>query len=776
MAQLDQKSLSGWREGLSITVHGRVQGVGFRPFVYRLSQALDLKGTVQNNMDGVHIHWEGQEETIRTGLNRLIDEKPAMARIDHVETVKTALSGASCFTIIPSDRSGCSSLIIPVDSAVCDDCLREMRDPANRRYHYPFINCTQCGPRYTIIDALPYDRSYTSMKNFIMCRPCADEYHHPADRRYHAQPIACASCGPHLSLLDPDGRTISEREQALRVAVRLLEKGKIVAIKGIGGYHLACDAANETAVARLRKRKGRPDKPLAVMVPTVEAAGKMAAVSDTEAAVLRSPEAPIVLLGKKDSPSLPIARGIAPGIRTVGIMLPYTPLHHLLFDMGRYSCLVMTSANHSGLPILYEDGQVLSGLKGIAEAILTHNRPIYNAIDDSVVRADGKAPFFLRRARGYAPEPVAAPGDVSGIVALGSQLNNTFALGRGHQIFISPHLGDLSSDQSIRHYERTLRRFIAWTGSRIETVAADLHPLYSNRETAAGLGQPVTEVQHHHAHLVSCMADNHLGGCCLGIILDGTGYGEDGAIWGFEVLYGGAAGFRRLAHLRYTPLPGGDRAVIEPWRNAAAMLISLHGDEGMQLAERLFPEKKQLLPVIQRMTEREVNSPSAGTCGRLFDAVSAILGVCRRSTYEGEAAVLLSELAESGKRAQSYPFTIREQDHMLVIDPSEMLQEIAVDHLRGAASEAISQRFHETVKAACCTVLNQIHRAHPEYGRRVVLSGGSFNNPYLSEQMDQTLCRSGFTVFRHQHVPCGDGGLSLGQLIIAEARRSSANR
>lgn len=759
-------------EAVKVLVRGRVQGVGFRPFVYRISTEAGLAGTVQNNMDGVRIIWEGDGETIRQALERLKAEKPRTARIDSVETGSVPASGRHSFNIVPSDRKGTSRLVIPVDTAVCDDCLREMHDPSNFRYRYPFINCTQCGPRYTIIDRLPYDRPYTSMKTFPMCETCAEEYCDPLNRRHHAQPIACGTCGPYLSLLSMNGELLGEREHALKLAVHSLEKGGIVAIKGIGGYHLACNAADAAAVARLRKRKGRPEKPLAIMAASIAAARRIAILSPNEEHLLRSPEAPIVLLEKGRTYTDVLSEYVAPGIGTVGVMLPYTPLHHLLFDDGNFSYLIMTSANPSGLPILYEEDSALAYLNGIADQILTHNRPILHAIDDSVVRANGKdIPFFLRRARGYVPDPIDTAVNVDGVVAMGSQMKNTFAIGRGSQIIIGPHLGDLSADQSLRHYEKTLKHLMTWTGASIRSVAVDMHPLYSNREIAERMGKPMIPVQHHHAHLVSCMADNRLNGSCLGLILDGTGYGADGNIWGFEVLYGGTGGYRRLGHLRNTPLPGGDRAVREPWRNAAGMLISLLGSEGLRFAEALFPEQRSVLPVIGRMINIKLNSPQAGTCGRLFDAVSAMLGLCPISTYDGEAAIRLSELAETGnQRLASYPFQIRARAGLEELDMTPALRQIAQEHLAHVPAARISLRFHETVVSACCDLIGRIHREHPEFGRRVVLSGGSFNNRYLSAKLAQSLRAGGYSVYTHRRVPCGDGGLSLGQLMIAAER------
>lgn len=758
-------------EAVKVLVRGRVQGVGFRPFVFRLAQEAGLKGTVQNNMDGVRIVWEGTREAIRLAMKKLVSERPRLSRIDEMTCEHVAAAGLTDFTILESDRGGKSTLVIPVDSAVCDDCLREMRDPGNFRYRYPFINCTQCGPRYSIIAALPYDRPYTSMKDFPMCDQCAAEYSDPSNRRHHAQPIACDTCGPYVSLIDMDGNVLGRHDDAVRLTVRSLESGMIVAVKGIGGYHLACDAADRELVEKLRQRKNRPERPLAIMAASVEAARRIAVVSDREESLLRSPEAPIVLLEKGADYDRLLPETLAPGVRTIGVMLPYTPLHHLLFDDGSFSYLVMTSANPSGLPILYEDEPARVYLAGIADRILTHNRPILHAIDDSVVRLSERAPFFLRRSRGYVPDPLPARTDVDGVIALGSEMKNTFALGRHRQIFIGPHLGDLSAEESLWHYKKTLSHLMKWMGIEVKTVAVDMHPLYSTRSVAEKMNKPIVPVQHHHAHLVSCLEENKLEGPVLGIILDGTGYGEDGNIWGFEVLYGDASGYRRLAHLRYTPLPGGDRAVLEPWRNAAAMLIELLGERGRRLAGRLFPDKESVLAVISRMLSLKLNSPLAGTCGRLFDAVSAILGICRESTYDGEAAIRLSEcLMQTAEDAVPYPFIVTEKHGLKELDFKPMIEQIAVERLDGDPLRPIIRRFHETIVSACRSLLEDIAGEHPELGRRVVLSGGSMNNPFLSRRLAESLEAGGFSVYTHHLLPSGDGGLCLGQLMIAAAK------
>lgn len=761
-------------EAVKVTVRGRVQGVGFRPFVYRLAREEGLTGSVRNNMAGVRIVWEGSSGAIQRALDRLRNEPPRLARIDELTVEPAEATGRNVFKIMESDRQGKSSLVIPTDAAVCDDCLREMRDPSDFRYRYPFINCTQCGPRYTIIDELPYDRTRTSMAAFQMCHRCAAEYSDPDNRRHHAQPVACDACGPYVSFLSDDGVCLAERDRAVRMAAASLDEGRIVAIKGIGGFHLACDAMQEESVRCLRQRKGRPHRPLAVMAASVEAARRIAEISDHEAKLLRSPEAPIVLLKKGGADGDRLPETLAPGLKTIGIMLPYTPLHHLLFDDGHFTCLVMTSANPSGLPILYQNDRAQRYVNGIADRILTHNRPILHAIDDSVVRAAPHAPFFLRRARGYVPDPITTRSQISGIVALGSQMKNTFAIGRGRQAFVGPHLGDLSNEESIAHYMETLHHLLKWAACDPEVVAVDRHPDYSTRRIADRMNRPIVDVQHHHAHLVSCLEENRVVGPCFGLILDGTGYGDDGNIWGFELLYGDASGYRRLAHLRETPLPGGDKAVLEPWRNATAMLIACFGDRGRQLAQRLFPDRAQAVGVIAQMCARKINSPLAGTCGRLFDAVSAILGLCETSTYDGEAAVLLSELPGDETVPECYRYSVTKQNGLWVLDPSPMLDAIVEERLIGKPAAEIAGRFQKTVVSACCTLIERCAADHPEFGRRIALSGGSMNNPYLSDSLTRSMEARGFTVYTHHLLPAGDGGLSFGQLMIAAQKRNGA--
>lgn len=757
------------RTAVNVAVRGRVQGVGFRPFVFQLADQNQICGTVQNNMDGVKIHAEGERELISRFLVDLKNNAPRLSKINEIIVERAAVTGKLDFTIIESERSGTSMLVIPVDSAVCDDCLREMNDPNDFRYGYPFINCTQCGPRYTIIEELPYDRPYTSMKTFPMCEDCRKEYEDPTNRRHHAQPIACPKCGPKVQLFAFDGKEI-ESGNPITETITLLKEGKIVAIKGLGGYHLACDARNEQAVAELRKRKKRPLRPLAVMAASNEKAEKISEMSALDKEVLGSPESPIVVLRKNQNYDL--ADSVAPGMGTIGIMLPYTPLHHLLLADSELSCLVMTSANPSGMPILYKDDEAFQYLQGIADYYLTNNREILHPVDDSVVQTnDGKLDFF-RRSRGYVPDPFPTDGHVSGIVAFGGQQKTTFTIGRNEQIFVGPHIGDLENIETIEHYQREMAHLLKWVDTPKITAVIDAHPGYQVQKLVKDDHfSEIVEVQHHHAHMAGCIGEHNLIGNVYGIILDGTGYGLDGNVWGFEIFHGDAAGFNRLAHLHYTPLPGVEKCIKEPWRIAAAMLMSLLGDEGLELAKRIFAGKISEIDILKMMITQNINTVYAGTCGRLFDAVSAICGITEISTYEGEAAIRFAELADERLVYKPYPFNLEEHD-VITINFSSMLREIAADVLRGTNLREVSGRFHETVAQAILTVMDQLSSKHPENAKTVVLSGGSLHNRYLRKRLNAELKRLGYKVFVPEKIPCNDGGLSYGQLVAAKAKRS----
>ncbi|WP_413309328.1 carbamoyltransferase HypF [Bacillus sp. 1P10SD] len=758
------------RTAVKIAVRGRVQGVGFRPFVFQLAEKYQLSGTVQNNMDGVKIYLEGEAGPIKAFLCALKNNAPRLSKINEILVDEAVAQNIANFTIIPSERSGTSMLVIPIDSAVCEDCLDEMNDPNDFRYQYPFINCTQCGPRYTIIDELPYDRPYTSMKNFPMCEDCRREYEDPTNRRHHAQPIACPQCGPRVWLLDQRGKQV-EVENPLVETAKFLKEGRIVAIKGIGGYHLCCDASNGKAVAELRRRKNRPLRPLAVMASSLKAVEKLVKPNEAERKLLQSPESPIVVL--KKSVQYQLAESVAPRMNTIGVMLPYTPLHHLLFTDPELPFLVMTSANPSGMPILYKDDEAIRYLEGIADYYLVHNREILHPVDDSVVQFNDGKLDFLRRSRGYVPDPFSTTQDVTGIVSFGGQQKSTFTIGRNEQIFVGPHIGDLENIETIDHYKQELNHLLKWIDTPKKLAVIDAHPGYHVQKLVQEyLFEEVSEVQHHHAHMAACMEEHQLKGKAYGIILDGTGYGLDGNIWGFEFLYGDALSCQRLAHLHYTPLPGGEKCIREPWRNAAAMLISLLGEEGNILAKTIFADKKAEIDTFKKMIDRNINTVYAGTCGRLFDAVSALCGVTKISSYDGEAAIQLAELADEDNIYEPYLFDLGEQD-VLTIDFSKMLKEIALEVIAEREVSSISGRFHETVVRATVEVMERLHASTSNANNQVVLSGGSFHNRFLRKRLTAELIKRGFTVFVPEKVPCNDGGLSFGQVAIASAKRSA---
>ena len=767
-------------KAIRISVRGRVQGVGFRPFIYQLAKKFHITGTVQNNMDGVNIVAEGASSNLFKLLEAIRNEAPRLSRIDDVNVKKTSVSGFIDFKIIPSDREGKSSLIIPVDSSICDDCLDEMKDPNNFRFQYPFINCTQCGPRYTIISELPYDRPFTSMKEFNLCKNCKEEYNEPANRRHHAQPIACPTCGPSVTLVNLDGKKIAEQNKAIRMAQDLLREGKIGAIKGLGGYHLVCDATNEHAIVKLRERKNRPSRPLAVMVPTIAAAKRLCHISEQEEEVLKSPAAPIVLLEQKiNNPTFQL---LAPGLKTIGLMLPYTPLHHLLFENSHLQCLIMTSANPSGIPILYNNKHY-SKIKDIADFVLTNNREILHPLDDSVVQVIDQKRCYIRRSRGYVPDPITTTQPVHNMIALGSQQKNTFAIGRTNQIFLGPHIGDVDYLEVIHFLKNEAKHLMKWLGTEPRIIAIDKHPNFKFIEIAKELAEiggtknnpEIVQVHHHHAHHVACMEDNQLLDPAYGIILDGTGYGDDGHIWGFEILYGNAKDYKRLAHLRYSPLPGGERAIKEPWRNAVGMLISYLGEDGKALAKRLFQDKQNEIDILSKMIEQQINSPLAGTCGRLFDAVSSMLGICTKATYDGEPAIRLSEIMPKKRFREvkkvlinTYPYKIDENIYSeLEIDFSAMIRAIVLEHLELRPTIEIVEDFHHTLVKAIIETMQTLAKRNPNLNKQVVLSGGSFQNPFLLKEIKKELIIRGFNVYTHNKTPCNDGGISLGQLVIA---------
>lgn len=751
-----------------LVVEGTVQGVGFRPFVYRLAQDHRLAGWVCNDERGVVIAVEGEPAEVAAFERDLRERPPALAVVSRVCGRDVPPTGETGFRIVASQRGEERVATVPADAATCAACRADILDPSNRRYRYPFTNCTHCGPRFTIIKDIPYDRPMTTMAGFAMCPDCAREYHDPADRRFHAQPNACPACGPSVRLVDAAGRDLCAAEAWLEETAARLRAGQIVAVKGIGAFHLACDATHEGAVARLRQVKHRRHRPFALMARDLATARLVAEVSPAEERALMSPAAPIVLLRRLADPALPVAPSVAPGVDTLGIMLPYTPLHILLLQEAP-PLLVMTSGNPSGLPVQYREEEALRDLAGLADAFLIHNRPIHVPCDDSVVQVVDGEVRFLRRSRGYVPREVPAPAPSGGrtvpaVLGAGGDLKNTFCLLQGRRAVLSQHLGDLETAEGQANYLRALDHLQRLTGIRPAAVACDMHPGYHSAALARTLGlQAVLPVQHHHAHLAACMAENGWEGEAVGLVLDGTGYGTDGAIWGFEVLAGGYEGFRRIAHLAYSPLPGGEAAVRHPLRAAAGMLWAHLGEGALERLAALHPGRADEIANVRRLLAANLNCPPAGTAGRLFDAVSSILGICLEATYEGQAAIELGAVAQPVPDG-AYSFR-REGGEIL---PGPLLEAVLADAERGMAASRIAGRF---LAAVVDMLVDGARYARAETGLTTVcLSGGTFNSPWLLEHATRALEREGFRVLTHRHVPTGDGGLSLGQAVIAQRR------
>ncbi len=734
-----------------IHVRGTVQGVGFRPFVYRLACELGLNGYVLNVSGGVTIEIEGASESIASFLERLKSEAPPLAELETLDISACEPNGDTQFTIHESLSESTKFAMVPPDVGTCDECRRDFLDPSNRRYLYPFTNCTNCGPRYTIIQDIPYDRPKTTMSAFAMCEECEREYDDPRDRRFHAQPNACPVCGPVLSA------PIHEIREFLR-------SGKIVAIKGLGGFHLACDAENDSAVRRLRERKRRSDKAFALMVRDIEHAGKIAIVTDADRRALMNPRRPIVLMPRR--PESAISPAVAPGNNNIGVMLPYTPLHYLLFGDSQdappeFNALVMTSGNMSEEPIVSRNEEV-SRLAGLADHFLLHNRGIQTRVDDSVLRTFEGKELLVRRSRGYAPQPVELGRPVEEVLACGGELKNTFCLTKGSYAILSQHIGDLENLETLMFFKETLAHMKRFFRVEPRAVAYDLHPGYLSSKFALDQDLPKIGVQHHHAHIASCMAENHVRDKVIGVAFDGTGYGSDGKIWGGEFLICDFAEFQRVAHFRYVPLAGGDAAVREPWRIALSHLRDAFGRDLPDLAmfERV-PEQK--ISVVNQAIERQINAVDTSSCGRLFDAVSAITGVRLETNYEGQAAIELEMIAQSGVE-ETYPYEIENGE----IDTRPMICAIVADVRGRAGSALISAKFHNTIARIIADAARKIRSS--EKCDRVCLSGGTFQNLCLLTRTVALLRNAGFEVLLHSAVPANDGGLALGQAAIASER------
>jgi hydrogenase maturation protein HypF len=747
-----------------IEIHGIVQGVGFRPFVYQLAKAHHLAGEVSNTAAGVLIFIEGTPDQIAGFCRDIEKQPPPLSRITAVSDRRETPRGFLNFSIISSRTESERSTLISPDTAVCEDCLLEMFDPADRRFRYPFINCTNCGPRYTIISDIPYDRPHTSMKHFEMCEKCRAEYENPMNRRFHAQPNACAVCGPAVTLLDRDGKAVSCTDPIAAAAAQL-KKGDIVAVKGLGGFHLAVDALQPAAVAALRSRKHREEKPFALMSPDLKTIRRFACLDPVNEALLTSIHRPIVLLPKKENH--PLADAVSPRNRYFGVMLPYAPLHYLLIRQRGFIALVMTSGNLSEEPIAIDNQDALERLSSIADFFLLHNRDIYLRSDDSIVRTTADETRFIRRSRGYVPVPVFLRHALPPILGCGAALKNTICLTKENRAFISQHIGDMENLATYEFFSMTVDHLKRILDIRPEIIAFDLHPDYlSTRYAETQDGMKKVRVQHHHAHIVSCMAENRLDGPVIGLSFDGTGYGSDGKIWGGEVLIAEARDFTRVAHLSYIPMPGSASAIREPWRMAISYLYHAYGESFQDLPLPVLadiPEERQ--QVIVQMIRCRLNTPETSSLGRLFDGVAAIAGLRKSVCFEGQAAMEL-EMAADGlsKDVYEYGWTSGECKQV-ALEP--MIRAVVNDLCDGRPVPDVSARFHATIVALFTELCLELREQHQL--RRIALSGGVFQNALLLEGFVRSLTAAGFDVFTHREVPANDGGLSLGQAVAAAA-------
>lgn len=747
---------------LRIALHGTVQGVGFRPFVYKLANELDLTGWVRNSSYGVEIEVEGDRCGLEQLLDRLSRDRPPRSAIENLSFSFLDPVGFAAFEIRESQSAGAKNALILPDLATCADCLQEIFDPANRRHLYPFTNCTHCGPRFSIIESIPYDRANTTMKEFVLCEGCRAEYEDPLDRRFHAQPNACPQCGPRLALWDSRGEVLAREHNALLAAVDLIDCGKIVAVKGLGGFHLMADARNRDAVRRLRQRKQREQKPLALMVPSLESVQRLCEPSSLEIDLLRSPEAPIVLLRRR--PDARISSEVTPLNPYLGVMLPYTPLHHLLMRELSYP-VIATSGNISDEPICVDEREALERLGDIADSVLVHDRPIARQLDDSLVRVMGGREMVLRRSRGYAPLQFSLSRTLPDLVAVGGHLKNTIAIAKESEVFLSQHIGDLDSAQARDAFEHELSSLSRLHEHEVTALVCDLHPDYASTLYACGRNKKVIAVQHHHAHVFSCMADNAIDVPLLGVAWDGTGLGDDGTIWGGEFFHVGHDAPARVAHLRPFPLPGGERAVKEPRRALLGLLYEIYGsaifDGGEILAAQLFAASERA--VLKAMLGRKFQAPLASSAGRLFDAVAYLLGLAATTSFEGQAAMALEFALDGFYTEESYSILLVEQNAQqpLLLDWEAMIRAIIRDRNSGVAVSKIAARFHNALVEAIVAVAVKVNE------ERVALSGGCFQNKYLTERVIARLKQAGFHPYWHRRIPPNDGGIAVGQLIGA---------
>lgn len=732
-----------------LTVEGTVQGVGFRPFVYRLARELGLSGYVRNTPAGVIIEIEGADTPLATFKKALRERKPPQARFLKLDNKPLTTEGGREFVIRPSEAGDETTALMLPDLAVCDACLREMNDPADRRYRYPFINCTDCGPRFSIITALPYDRPNTTMAGFEMCRACRREYDDPDNRRHHAQPVACPDCGPQLELRNAKGKAKARHDKALLKAAQAVRDGKILALKGLGGFHLVCDARNAAAVAELRRRKIRAVKPFAVMYPALDLARADCTITQEEEKLLTSAEAPIVLL--RNTAKLAVAENVAPGNPNLGVMLPYTPLHRLLMSELGFP-VVATSGNRADEPICTDEDEAVEALKGIADIFLVHDRPISGRCDDSILRVMRGRATVLRRARGYAPLPIVVKhGFAVPVLAVGGHLKNTVALAVRDRVFLSPHIGDLDTPEACVAHRAVADLLCRLYKAEPENIVHDLHPDYGSTRMAKERGGNVIAVQHHYAHALSCMAENGVKPPCLAVAWDGTGYGTDNTVWGGEFLKIEPGGYERALHFLPFPLPGGDAAALDPKRAALGMVYALEGEDAFGRDIGLPGEDAWLM---KSALKKNINCPLTSSAGRIFDAVAALTGICTENGFEGQAAMAL-EFAADPDMTSVYDFKIEDG----IVDWRPMLRAILGDVDTGSDPGAISGKFHATLAAIIVAAAKSVGE------ESVLLTGGCFQNALLLDYAADALEQSGFTVNTHHHVPPNDGGLALGQVM-----------
>lgn len=743
---------------LKIRITGLVQGVGFRPFVFRLAKELGLKGYVLNDTEGVLTEVEGAKDKLDEFLIRIDREKPGLSKIFSLQHSFLEETEFNSFEIRESNEHGDKKVSILPDIAVCDECIKDISTPSDRRFHYPFTNCTNCGPRFTIINALPYDRKNTSMKDFKMCPDCEKEYTLPSDRRFHAQPDACPVCGPRVSLYNSKGEFICEKDKAIEKVIDLINQGRIIALKGIGGYHLVCDATNNKAVSRLRERKHREEKPMAVMFPDMETIKKETSVTAIEERALDSIEKPIVIVKKKDRTIL--ADSVSPDNSTVGAFLPYAPLHHVILRKLKKP-IIATSANMTDEPIVKDEKDAFMRLENIADYILSHNREIIRRCDDSVVRISAGMQVPVRRSRGFAPVPLTLPFTLKKpVLGLGPYMNNTIAVGIDNKVFLSQHIGDLDTPLAIEFYEETINDFLRLFSVKPEVVVSDMHPgYYSTKFGEMHFRDKLVKAQHHFAHILSCMTENEIPADSevIGFAFDGTGYGIDKAIWGSEVLVASYKGFRRVFHLKPFRLPGGDKAVKEPARTAISLLYGAFGDKAMDTGLISIPEKEQMF--FLDMIKKEINSPLTTSMGRLFDGISSIIGLKHNTSYHAQAAIALEQTALKSDETGSYPFIVEDD----IIDYRPLVEKITDDLKSALPKEAIAKKFHNTIVEIVIHV-SEILRKETHI-KTVALSGGVFQNSILLKNTFNRLKENGFIPLIHQLVPPNDGGISLGQVI-----------